>query len=186
MLVLFSSKSKTAPLDNEAILNFECWLAFPGTALRNVRGLSARWRLEEENEIENRKQIEAGSNSPSYHFSPSGEEHCQQLTCHTVLVVLQNCQATMLFSKALKRKHAGEFKQGKGVRGSWGKRSSIPNTCLLLFYWTVLHMPVIQLPGNRLCWATAGHQHIHCQRWVQIEESNCKLARWVNVVLRLQ
>lgn len=99
MLVLFSSKSKTAPLDNEAILNFECWLAFPGTALRNVRGLSARWRLEEENEIENRKQIEAGSNSPSYHFSPSREEHCQQLTCHTVLVVLQNCQATMLFSK---------------------------------------------------------------------------------------
>lgn len=110
------------------------------------------------------------------------------VTCQ-LFSVLQNCQGSVPFSahfsKAFKRKIMQESLIGWGEKKK-KRQASSPNMCLPLFRWAVLHMPVIQLPGNRLCWATAGHQHIHCQRWVQIEGSNSKLVRWVSVVLCLQ
>lgn len=97
---------------------------------------------------------------------------CQSLS------VPQNCwgivQLSTGFSKAFRRKMMLE-----GLMDWEDKKwpASSLSICLPLFHWAVLHMPVIQLPGNRLCWATSGHQHMPCQRWAQIERSSSKPAR---------
>lgn len=65
-VLLFSNNGTIAPLDNEARLHFEC--CFPWNSIKKMK----RWRLEEENGSQNRKQIEAGSKTTLMTFHCKG------------------------------------------------------------------------------------------------------------------